>query len=322
MTKLSNKLFYSLSVASVLCWASCSKDMVNSITKTTTSTSDTLTPNVPITTVTSSDTSDDGNLLLGNPTNAISSTTTPDNYLINQTYYIESYSKSKAIPNWVSWHLQASDYANSVSRSEDFYQYTSFPFGWYSVTPYSYQYVTYGFDRGHNCPSGDRAGTTAKNNSTFYMINMIPQAPKLNQGPWEGMESSIRNLVSTGKEAFIIMGNYGIGGTGNTSGLVNYIIDGTDSIAVPAQVWKVAVIIPQGTNDLKRIDTSAIVMAVDMPNNNSLYTVSTAGKTAWLNYTTTINAIETNSAKYGKTINLLSAVSDSIKSYLKAKKYP
>lgn len=307
-----------LSAFVVVFWASCSKDSENNITLPITIV-DTLKPNIPLTELSKTDTSDDGNLLLGNPTNALSSSNTPDNYLINQNYYVESYNEVRGIPNWVSWHLQSSDVGSS-GRSADFFAYENLPSNFYIVQPYDYNGSVTGFDRGHNCPSGDRTATTASNNTTFFMTNMIPQASSLNQGPWEGLENTIRNsLVGTNNEAYIIMGNYGTGGTGSMNVAYNTITNG--HVTVPAQVWKIAIVLPMGNNDLARIDSSSIVIAVDMPNNNTLYTTTVEGKAAWQNYLTTINDIEANSLKNGKKINLISSVRTAVKEYLKTKKY-
>ncbi len=42
---------------------------------------------------------------LGNPTNAQTSISFPENYLKNNNYYKLAYSKSRGIPVWVAWHL-------------------------------------------------------------------------------------------------------------------------------------------------------------------------------------------------------------------------
>ncbi len=57
------------------------------------------------------ETKDNIQLLLGNPTGAMHSLSSPDNFLIDHTYYVESYNKSKCTPNWVSWHVDASTWA-------------------------------------------------------------------------------------------------------------------------------------------------------------------------------------------------------------------
>jgi DNA/RNA endonuclease G (NUC1) len=48
-------------------------------------------------------------LTLGNPSGATTDTTSSDNFLIVKSQYTLSYNNTKGGPNWVSWHLQASD---------------------------------------------------------------------------------------------------------------------------------------------------------------------------------------------------------------------
>lgn len=322
-----------VSITGVLCasllWTSCRKDSVSPMTTPSTITiKDTLVPNIAppnnvVTTdnLSAQDTLENGHLLLGNPTLAAHTKDSVKNYLISTGYYVTSYNSQKAIPNWVSWHLAQSD-LGSVSRSDAFTNYPFLPTGWYQVQAGSYQGSATGFDRGHNCPSGDRTSTSAANNATFYMINMIPQSPALNQGPWEGMESTVRGLlgsVAGGMEAYIIMGNYGTGGSGSKGGTTNVIPDGSNSITVPSHVWKVAIVLPSGSNDLTRIDANTTVIAVDMPNTNSLY--STSNKGAWNNYITTISAIEAASKAAGQPLNLLSRLNTTVQAALKSKKY-
>lgn len=225
------------------------------------------------------DADDDDNMLFGNPSNATTSTSNANNYLMDKTYYILSYNKSRAIPNWVSWHIDASS-LGSADRQDDFRADTSLPSGWYQAGNTSYSGS--GFDRGHNCPSADRTSSVTANSETFLMTNMIPQAPNNNRYLWANLESDIRSLVNDGNEAYVIMGNYGTGGTGS-NGSASTIDDG--NIIVPGHIWKVVLILPQGSNDFNRVTASTRVIAVNTPNNNSV-------SSDWTNYLTTVNAIE------------------------------
>ncbi|HJU46233.1 MAG TPA: DNA/RNA non-specific endonuclease [Chitinophagaceae bacterium] len=207
---------------------------------------------------------DNDHVLLGNPSHAAATIDSSRNYLVVRDYYSLSYDSARGIPNWASWHLDADD-LGTVDRSNNFRSDTSLPAGWYRATDAAYRNT--GFDRGHNCPSGDRTRSVASNAATYLMSNIIPQAPENNQGMWARMEDSIRAWVRTGKEAFIQMGSYGMGGTGD-SGFAATIAKGR--IAVPAYIWKLVVLIPAGHNDLKRIDLKARVIAVIAPNTNSV----------------------------------------------------
>src|SRR5690606_20598150 len=100
-------------------------------------------------------TTDNSHILFGIPYGAQSSILYSEKFLIDQTYYVISYSASRAIPNWVSWHLSQADYVTG-GRLDDFRadpKLTNLT-GFYQVKANSY--VNSGFDRGHNCPSADR----------------------------------------------------------------------------------------------------------------------------------------------------------------------
>ncbi|MBB6271126.1 endonuclease G [Pedobacter cryoconitis] len=243
----------------------------------------------------SGNTADNNNLLLGNPTNAQPSINSTANYLMDQTYFTESYNRDKGTPNWVSWHISSTD-LGSASRSDNFRADVNLPSGWYAVGNSSYSGS--GFDRGHNCPSGDRTSNSTANSATFLMTNMIPQAPKNNQQTWANLENYTRSLVTAGNEVYIVMGSYGSGGTG-TNGYQTTIDGGR--VNVPSRVWKVIVVIPNGNNDLSRITTSTRVIAVNTPNDQSTVNAD------WKQYLTTVRSIEAAAG-----VNIMSNVSQSI----------
>jgi len=222
---------------------------------------------------------DNDHLLMGNPSNATAEVINQANYLMDKVYYTTSYNSNRGTPNWVSWHVNADD-IGSTPRQDDFRADFSLPLGWYQVNETSYSGS--GFDRGHNCPSGDRTASVAANSSTFLMTNMIPQAPNNNQQTWANLESYTRTLVSGGNEVYVIMGSYGIGGTGS-NGTSNTINSG--NVTVPSNIWKVIVVIPNGDNDLYRVNTSTRVIAVNTPNINSI-------NSNWRNYRVSVDAIE------------------------------
>ncbi len=222
---------------------------------------------------------DDSNLLLGNPDNALNTTQCADNYYIDRGHYVMSYSSSRATPNWVSWRLGRADLGTAL-RQKEFYPSNALPRGWYK--PQQSNYKNSGFDKGHNCPSGDRTSNSRANKSTFYIDNIFPQAPKHNQSLWEHLERYCRDQVLLGNEVYIVMGSYGQGGIGNY-GYRKTIDNGR--ITVPSNVWKVVVILPEGRNDLKRVAAAARIIAVDTPNTNDV-------KPNWMKYLCTVRNIE------------------------------
>lgn len=241
------------------------------------------------------------NLAMGNPSGAIADSYYYWNYLMVKTQYSMSYHRDRGTPNWVSWHLDPS-WLGSAARQDDFRADASLPPGWYQVQGTSYSGS--GFDRGHNCPSADRTYSVTDNSATFLMSNMIPQAPNNNQQTWANLENYCRTLVDQGNELYIIMGSYGTGGTGS-NGTFNAINSG--HITVPNRIWKVVLVLPQGTNDLARVTTSTRVIAVNTPNSNSV-------SSSWGTYRTTVDAIETATG-----YNLFSNLSSSIQSVIESK---
>ena len=221
-------------------------------------------------------------LVLGNPSNAVTDVNFPLNYLLVRRQYVESYNRDKGEANWVSWHLDAS-WIGSTPRQDDYRADTSLPAGWYQVQ--ATDYSGSGFDRGHLCPSADRTSSVADNSATFLMTNFVPQAPANNQGPWEELESYLRTLVSQGNEIYIIAGGVGQGGSGSNGGVTQTVANG--HVVVPAATWKIALVIPAGANDLDRINKNTRVIAVNMPNAQSI-----GINTPWRNFRVTPRQIE------------------------------
>jgi len=245
---------------------------------------------------------DNSNLLLGNPSNATTSTLAPDNYLMVRPYYTLSYNRSRGGPNWVSWYV-GDEWLGHIKRVNDFRADDALPPGWYHVQNTSYQGS--GFERGHNCPSADRSNTLKANSATFLMTNMIPQAPANNQITWGNLEDYERMLVKKGSEVYVIMGSYGTGGYG-TRGYRTTIDSGR--ITVPAYVWKVIVVLPEGNNDLQRVNETTRVIAVITPNNNAV-------KPNWTNYLSTVRDIEKATG-----YNLLSKLPKRVQDVLESRK--
>jgi endonuclease G len=57
-------------------------------------------------------------------------------------------------------------------------------------------YRNSGFDKGHFVPAADFYWDQVRKNETFFLTNIAPQTPDLNQVLWEKIESKIRNIVT------------------------------------------------------------------------------------------------------------------------------
>lgn len=253
---------------------------------------------------------DNSNLLFGNPSGA--SSVTVENFLIDAGYYTESYSKTRGTPNWVSWHLDATNTTRVTDRLNNFAAFSGLPADFYKVESNSYSGS--GFDRGHNCPSADRTSSTAANGATFLMTNMIPQAPNNNQQTWNNLEGALRAEVTAGNEVYIIMGSYGKGGVGSLNTTTVETIN-NGNVTVPSNVWKVAIVIPAGNGDLLRAQnlSQVKVVAINTPNRNNV-------SSDWRTYQTSVRDIEAKvTTATGTAFNLFSNLPQSVQDVLETR---
>jgi endonuclease G len=246
----------------------------------------------------------DDNMAMGNPSGAVTLTTSSNNYLMVKSQYALSYNNSRGIPNWVSWHLSTA-WKGTAARCDCFTSDATLPSTFYHAT--TSNYTGSGFDRGHLCPSEDRDGSSTDNSATFLMTNITPQAPNMNQITWAALETYCRTLINSGNELYIIAGQYGTGGSGSLGGTTNTIASG--NISVPAHFWKVIVVLPIGTDDVNRVTAATRVIAVDMPNNQ------TVNAHTWDYYRTTVDAIEASTG-YDILSNVPASIQTSIESHV------
>ena len=222
----------------------------------------------------------DDNLAMGNPSSALAIPGSPDNYLMLKNQFALAYNNSKGIANWVSWHLSTA-WRGRSDRCDCFTGDNELPDAFFKAV--TSNYTNSGFDRGHSCPSADRTASPEDNRATFLMTNIFPQAPRNNRIVWANFEDYCRRVSNGGQELYIVMGTYGTGGTGD-NGAANAIFNAR--IHVPERIWKVALVLPIGSNDVQRVTATSRVIAVDIPNTNS------AADKNWWEYRTTVDAIE------------------------------
>lgn len=146
------------------------------------------------------------------------------------------------------------------------------------------------------CPSKDRSDTEENNRETFLMSNMQPQSPKLNQKTWKYLEDYTREIVGKQNEAYVYAGCYG------EQGKIR------EKITIPTNCFKIIVVLPEGDDDMKRIDKNTRVIAVDMPNDETV-------SIRWRSYLTTTDAVEEKTG-----FDFLSGVSKKIQKEIESKK--
>jgi DNA/RNA endonuclease G (NUC1) len=215
-------------------------------------------------------------LLFGNPTYATAAVTNENNYLMVKPQYTLSYNRSRNEANWVAWRLDTS-WIGTTGRVGDFAPDTTLPAEWYQVTPDDYTDPR--FDRGHMTPSGDRTTTFENNQATFLMTNILPQLSANNQGPWADLEVYSRTLAQGGNELYIISG--GVGNIGTVGATANRVV-------IPEFTWKVVLVLPNGTDDLRRVTRTTRVFGVIMSNVPGTISQSAT----WRNFRVTVDQVE------------------------------
>jgi endonuclease G, mitochondrial len=244
-------------------------------------------------------------LLLGNPSNATPSVRHAENYLMVKPQYALSYARSKKIPNWVAWHLQASDLAapGTSHRQNDFRADPDLPADWPATQ--TRDYTGSGFDRGHLANSEDRSSSPENNSATFLMTNIVPQSPDNNRGVWVELENYCRKLVRQGQELYIIAGPHGQGGVGDKGARREL----SGSQVVPATTWKVVLVMDRPGGGLSDIGQNTRAIAVVVPNMQGIK------GNPWRAYRKTVREVETLTG-YNFFSNLPQPIQDSIENRL------
>jgi endonuclease G, mitochondrial len=240
-------------------------------------------------------------VLLGNPSNAVADIGVPDNFLVVRNQFILGYHNQIGRSKWVSWHL-SNNWLGNTPRQDDFRPDNLLPTNYNRIT--TNDYTGTGFDRGHLCASMDRTKTVADNSATFNMTNMLPMAPEVNQNNWNVMELFINDKMNNGYEAYIISGGYGSGGKGNNGGTANFI--GSGDMQVPAYLYKIVALLPNGSGDLERMANARFITVV-VPNDNSY------GNQSWGNFRVSIDALEAASG-----LDFLTHLSEELQTTLEA----
>ncbi|MCB0368965.1 MAG: DNA/RNA non-specific endonuclease [Bdellovibrionales bacterium] len=133
----------------------------------------------------------------------------PYNFYIKHRAYEVSYNLFHLNPNWVYHRLHRKNLENSCAkRSKGFYTdkelvRDNIP---NDLTIGAKAFQGSGFDRGHMAPSADFVWDQDVNKESFYMTNMSPQAPGLNQQTWEKLERHVRRWACGAGELEVYTG--------------------------------------------------------------------------------------------------------------------
>jgi len=239
-----------------------------------------------------------GNTEFGDPTDG----NVGDEVIIRRAEYTTSFDVTRGIPNWVSYaldltHLGTEDRCDCYTYDPELPSANRITTADYTGAGTAAGYL---IDRGHLVRSFDRTAGALDNARTFHFSNIIPQAADNNQGPWATLETYLTDqAILSGKEVYVIAGASGSKGT----------VKGEGRITIPAQVWKVALLLPRDAG-LSSVTSAADihVVAVIMPNDAGIRTVP------WQSYRVTIDQVEALTG-----LDLLRLLPDAIEAELEAR---
>jgi len=151
------------------------------------------------------------------------------------TGYAALHSGLTRTPLWVAEHLTRERIAGAeaIRRRDAFHAEANLPPDERAELS---DYERSGFDRGHMAPAADM-GTPEAQQESFSLANMIPQAPSLNRGLWEGIEESVRGLAIQDGGAYVVTGPI-------FSGEKLQSLNGR--VLVPTEVWKAVYVSKEG----------------------------------------------------------------------------
>ena len=92
----------------------------------------------------------------------------------------------------MSWVIHRSDIG--LAKREPSWHFTNTLLDKLAVATHA-DFNKSGYDRGHMCPAADRSHDLRAMRSTFELVNVAPQAPRLNRGAWKRTESFCRSAA-------------------------------------------------------------------------------------------------------------------------------
>ncbi|HSB13988.1 MAG TPA: DNA/RNA non-specific endonuclease [Bryobacteraceae bacterium] len=100
-----------------------------------------------------------------------------------------------------------------------------------------------GYDRGHQAPAGNQAQDQRLKDETFFLSNMAPQKPKLNQQAWRELEDLTRKWTEKRGQTWQITGGMFYDPAEEdektADGLIEYTTIGKDNVGVPTHFYKI-----------------------------------------------------------------------------------
>jgi endonuclease G len=126
-----------------------------------------------------------------------------DGTLLCRKGYLVAHDPYCLAPNWVAEHLTKEKANGSLTRKNSFKPDPDLSIGERAELS---DYKRSGYDRGHMAPSADMAWDAQAMKESYYLSNMVPQNPNMNQHIWKGLEEKVRQWAKDRGELYIYTG--------------------------------------------------------------------------------------------------------------------
>jgi endonuclease G len=168
------------------------------------------------------------------PTHPISS------FLIHRPGYSLAYDASHHNPAWVYEHLTAANIQNDGHQlHSDFKEDTMIP---QHLRATLADYRGRSLDRGQMAPVANHRANQDDLSDTFYLSNICPLCPQLNEGYWSKLEQYTRDLTKNYRNIYVITGPLYLPYNENGGRFVKYRVIGPNDVAVPSHFFKVLIL--------------------------------------------------------------------------------
>lgn len=167
------------------------------------------------------------------------------NRYLYQTESVVCYDPKRRVALWAAYRLRDKEVVSKERRNS----FRTDPRLTSEETAQCSDYAASGYDRGHVVPRDDMNRTFRAQAYTFYLSNMTPQSPELNQGMWRWLEERVRAWAKTYDEIYVITGSV------FDSGQVKKVKSG--NVGIPDKYYKIVL----------RLDNEKLVpIAIMLPN--------------------------------------------------------
>lgn len=122
--------------------------------------------------------------------------------IIKHTGFTVSYSEKHRQPNWVGYELTVDKTRGEHERTNRFICDPHVT----GASAHTSDYSKSGFDRGHMVPAADMKWHKQAMEESFYLSNICPQHPDLNQQSWKVLEDRARGWAISDSAIVIVCG--------------------------------------------------------------------------------------------------------------------